>query len=106
MRRSRRYDEAANCWRQILESPICAEHVASEANEALAIHHEHRVGDLGSAQAFARRSLKNDSHPAWNEAVRRRLARIERKMERKSGRLKSETASFDFSEASDLSAEP
>jgi uncharacterized protein len=106
MRRSRRYDEAVSCWRQILESPSCAGHVASEANEALAIHHEHRVRDLDSAQTFALRSLKNDAHPAWNEAVRRRLSRIQRKMERKTERLKSEAGSFDFTETSDLSAEP
>jgi uncharacterized protein len=106
MRRSRRWDEAVSCWRQILESPSCAGHVASEANEALAIHHEHRVRDLDSAQTFALRSLKNDAHPGWNEAVRRRLARIQRKMERKTERLKSEAGSFDFIETSDLSAEP
>jgi uncharacterized protein len=106
MRRSRRYDEAVSCWRQILESPSCAGHVASEANEALAIHHEHRVRDLASAQTFALRSLKNDAHPAWNEAVRRRLDRIQRKMGRKTERLKSEAGSFDFTETSDLSAEP
>jgi uncharacterized protein YprB with RNaseH-like and TPR domain len=104
MRRSRRYDEAVSCWQQILESPGCAGHVASEANEALAIHHEHRVRDLDSAQTFAWRSLKNGGHPAWNEAVQRRLARIQRKMERKTERLKSEAASFDFT--SDLSVEP
>jgi hypothetical protein len=106
MRRSRRYDEAVSCWQQILESPCCEGHVASEANEALAIHHEHRVRDLASAHTFALRSLKNDTHPAWNEAVRRRLARIQRKMERKTERLKSEAGSFDFTETSDLSAEP
>jgi tetratricopeptide (TPR) repeat protein len=106
MRRSRRYDEAVSCWRQILESPGCARHVASEANEALAIHHEHRVRDLDSAQTFALRSLRNEAHPAWNDAVQHRLARIQRKMERKTERLKSEAGWFDFSETSDLSAEP
>jgi uncharacterized protein len=106
MRRSRRYDEAVSCWRQILESPGCAGHVASEANEALAIHHEHRVRDLDSAQSFALRSLRNEAHPAWNEAVQHRLARIQRKMERKTERVKSEAGWFDFTETSDLSAEP
>ena len=63
-------------WRVL----VARRHVASEANEALAIHHEHRVRDLDSAQAFALRSLRNEAHPAWNEAVRHRLARIQRKM--------------------------
>jgi uncharacterized protein YprB with RNaseH-like and TPR domain len=78
-RRSRRYDEAAAYWRELLELPACPPHVAREASQALAVHHEHRARDLPAAKAFALRSV--DPHmPAWNQAVQYRLARIERKM--------------------------
>ncbi len=77
-RRSRAYGEAAGYWRQILDVRGCPSHVGCEASEALAIHHEHRVRDLAAAKAFALRSLESGTH--WNEAVRYRLARIERKM--------------------------
>ena len=81
-RRSRRYEEAAARWRQVLEVPGCPPHVAREATEALAIYHEHRVRDLAAARSFALRSLEGAAQPAWNDAVRHRLARIERKIER------------------------
>jgi hypothetical protein len=78
-RRSRRYDDAAAYWRDLLDLPACPPHVAREASQALAVHHEHRVRDLPAAKAFALRSF--DSHkPAWNQAVQYRLARIERKI--------------------------
>jgi uncharacterized protein YprB with RNaseH-like and TPR domain len=78
-RRSRRYDEAAAYWRDLLELPACPPQVAREASQALAVHHEHRARDLPAARAFALRSF--DAHePVWNQAVQYRLARIERKM--------------------------
>jgi hypothetical protein len=83
LRHARRFDEAAGCWRRLLDIPGCPGQIAREANEALAIHHEHRVRDLTGAQAFALRSLAgvdDRRHPAWSQAVRHRLARIERKM--------------------------
>jgi uncharacterized protein YprB with RNaseH-like and TPR domain len=79
-RRARRYDDAAGCWRAVLDAPACPRHVAREATEALAIHHEHRVRDLAAARAFALRSLESGTRPASHAAVRHRLARIERKM--------------------------
>jgi uncharacterized protein YprB with RNaseH-like and TPR domain len=79
-RRSRRFDEAAGCWRQVLEVPGCPAPSAREATEALAIHHEHRARDLAAAKTFALKSLDEQARPAWNDAVRHRLARIERKM--------------------------
>jgi uncharacterized protein YprB with RNaseH-like and TPR domain len=100
-RRSRRFDEAADYWQQILDIGACPEDRASEASEALAIHHEHRIRDLASAQAFALRSLKKDAHPTWNEAVRHRLARIQRKMKD----LQFEASSLNFAEASDAGFE-
>jgi uncharacterized protein YprB with RNaseH-like and TPR domain len=79
-RRSRAYDEAAGYWRQLLDVRGCPRHVAREASEALAIHHEHRVRDLETAKAFALRGLEDGAKPAWNEAVRHRLDRIDRKI--------------------------
>jgi hypothetical protein len=88
-RRVRRYDEAAACWRRLLDLGGGPSRVVREASEALAIHHEHRVRDLGAARTFALRSLEHGRHPAWADAVRHRLSRIERKMERrKTGALR------------------
>jgi hypothetical protein len=86
LRRGRRYEEAATCWRELLEIPRCPRHVAREANEALAIHHEHRVRDLEAAKTFALQSLDAGENRAWRDGVRHRLARLNRKM-LASGRL-------------------
>jgi uncharacterized protein YprB with RNaseH-like and TPR domain len=80
LRRSRSYEQAAGCWRQILEVRGCPGPVAREANAALAIHHEHRVRDLAAAKDFALRSLEHVTHQRWHDAVRHRVARLERKM--------------------------
>jgi uncharacterized protein YprB with RNaseH-like and TPR domain len=82
-RRERRYDRAASWWRQLLELPYCPRSLAAEATEALAIHHEHRVRDLAAARWFALKTLETLEHVAEvprGDAVRHRLARIERKM--------------------------
>jgi hypothetical protein len=84
-RRNRRHDAAAERWRQVIDAPGCPPHMAREASEALAIHHEHRVRDLEAAKQFALKSLALKSAEAsrgaaWGDAVRHRLARIERKM--------------------------
>ena len=78
-RRQRRYERAADRWRQLLELAECPPHVAREANEALAIYHEHRARDLTSAKEFALRGVEMEA-PARGDAARHRLARIERKM--------------------------
>jgi hypothetical protein len=80
LRRSRSYEQAAGCWRQILDVRACPRHIAREASAALAIHHEHRVRDLAAAKDFALRSLEHGTHPGWHDAVRHRVARLERKM--------------------------
>jgi uncharacterized protein YprB with RNaseH-like and TPR domain len=82
LRRSRHYADAAACWRRLLEARGCPPHIAREATEALAIHHEHRERDLAAAKTFALRSLENGPRPspAWTEAVRHRVARLESKM--------------------------
>jgi hypothetical protein len=81
-RRARRYEEAAGFWRQLIDLRGCPEPIAREAAEALAVHHEHRLRDLGTAKTFALRlsRLENRLRPAWTDAVRHRLARIERKL--------------------------
>ena len=53
LRRGRRYDLAAERWRQVLDVPGCLPQISREANEALAIHHEHRVRDLDAARVAA-----------------------------------------------------
>jgi len=79
-RRSRRFDTAAEWWRQLLEVPGCSAQLRREATEALAIHHEHRDRDLTAARQFALKSLETGTEAAWGDAVRHRLARIERKL--------------------------
>jgi uncharacterized protein YprB with RNaseH-like and TPR domain len=90
-RRRREYEAAAERWRQLLDVPGCPRPAAREATEALAIHHEHRARDLAAAKTFALKSLELAPPPAWTgrggsrragggDAVRHRLARIERKL--------------------------
>jgi uncharacterized protein YprB with RNaseH-like and TPR domain len=88
LRRSRQFVDAAACWRRLLDAPACPSHVACEASEALAIHHEHRVRDLVAARTFALRSLEaveRGLQPARMGAVERRLARLARKIEQPAG---------------------
>jgi uncharacterized protein YprB with RNaseH-like and TPR domain len=100
-RRSRSYDDAAGYWRQLLDVRGCPRHVAREASEALAIHHEHRVRDLATAKAFALIGLENGTAPLSKEAMRHRLARLERKM----GRLGARGPRLAFPELSDVPPE-
>jgi len=80
LRRARQYEEAANCWQQLLEVRGCPPHIAREATDALAIHHEHRKRDLAAAKLFALRSLETGTDPARSDAARHRLARLDRKI--------------------------
>ena len=83
-RRARRYDAAAAHWRAVLDVETVSCQAAREASEALAIHHEHRARDLRTAKAFALRCLEGNEmtrETAWNQAVRHRLARLEKKMD-------------------------
>lgn len=79
-RRARRYSAAAARWTELLAVPNCPQHVAQEATEALAVHHEHRLRDLEGARAFAMRSLAAGTRERWRQNVQYRLARIERKL--------------------------
>jgi hypothetical protein len=81
-RRARCYEEAASCWRELLDIRGCPPAIVREATEALAIHHEHRVRDLPAARLFALRTLESVEglQAGWTAAVRHRLTRIDRKM--------------------------
>jgi uncharacterized protein YprB with RNaseH-like and TPR domain len=79
-RRQRRYAEAADAWQRILDLRRCPRHIAREATEALAVHHEHRLRDPRSARQFALRSLGIQASASRQHATRYRLARLERKL--------------------------
>jgi uncharacterized protein len=80
LRRLRRYEEAAVRWRALLVAPHCPPAYAREANEALAVHHEHRARDLEAARMFAVQSLTLHATPVRQQATRHRLARLDRKL--------------------------
>jgi uncharacterized protein YprB with RNaseH-like and TPR domain len=81
-RRQRRFPDAAEYWRQMLDVPGCPSHFVGEATEALAVHHEHRERDLTAARRFALLSLESGAGTgsARGDNLRHRLARIERKL--------------------------
>jgi uncharacterized protein len=79
-RRARQHADAAACWRRLVDTPGCPPRTVREATEALAVHHEHRDRDLGTAREFALRSLEVEARPAWTRAVQHRLARLDRKL--------------------------
>ena len=79
-RRQRRFFDAACAWRRILELRRCPPHIAREATEALAVHHEHRLRDPRSARQFALQSLRFEGSISRQHAVQHRLARLERKL--------------------------
>jgi uncharacterized protein len=79
-RRDRDYEEAATAWRRLLAIRRCPASLAREATEALAVHHEHRLRDLATARRFALESLQFNVSRARTDAVRHRLARIDRKL--------------------------
>jgi len=80
LRKERRYDEAAAVWRRIVDARPSRTRLLLPlerlAIEALAVHHEHREKDLALAKKFA--AALNDEN--GDEAIRRRLSRLERKM--------------------------
>ena len=83
-RRSRSHDEAASCWSELVAMRGCPPPIMHEAAEALAMHHEHRVRDLVGARRFALGSLAavaGGARPSLAQAVRHRLARLERKLD-------------------------
>ena len=89
-RRERRFAEAADSWRAIIEltdsrsvrAMARLADVRQFATEALAIHHEHRERDLDGARELALFALK-DGAGAREDGMRHRLARIDRKISEK-----------------------
>lgn len=79
-RRERRYADAASAWQQIVMLRRCPPHIAREATEALAIHHEHRLRDPETARTFALRSLQLHDSASRTQALQHRLARLDRKL--------------------------
>jgi uncharacterized protein YprB with RNaseH-like and TPR domain len=75
LRSQRRYRDAVPVWRDLVSARGACTSARAEAHEALAIQSEHRDRDLDSARRWAR-----GGRPG--EPLARRLARIERKMDR------------------------
>jgi uncharacterized protein YprB with RNaseH-like and TPR domain len=79
-RRERRYGEAADAWRLLLELRGCPSQIVREATDALAVHHEHRQRDLEAARRLALQSLQFQATASRRQAVAHRLARLNRKL--------------------------
>jgi hypothetical protein len=85
LRRQQRFDEAAATWLQLVEGarrPFSPGE--RRAAEALAIHHEHRAGDLGAARHYAE-VVKGQATGRHVADVEHRLGRIARKQEKQKG---------------------
>ena len=88
LRRERRFAEAADASRRLLDLSDSSRRRRSAllsalrqfAVEALAIHHEHRKRDYAAAKALAMRLLDGDESAARADAARHRIARLERKL--------------------------
>lgn len=93
LRRARRHHEAADVWRRLADSRTVRAVLRAEAQEALAIHHEHRDRDLEKAQQWARGALISGVGARHRTAVTHRLARLRHKItvQKESG---PETASY------------
>lgn len=79
-RRAGRVHEAAETWRELASLPRCAAALRREAREALAIYHEHRSRDLGTARALVLDVLKDDPMGRRKAEAEHRLQRLERKI--------------------------
>ena len=98
LRRVRRYQDAAVCWRTLLaetervrvrQNPVFRA-LRNFAAEALAIHHEHRDHDLPIARELALFALEEaEESGSRSDGIRHRLARLDRKLARPSDVAKS-----------------
>jgi hypothetical protein len=86
LRRERRYTDAADAWRQVLTSASSGS-TGALARQALAVHLEHRTGDLDGARTLALEALLDleEDRPRRREDLRYRLARLDRKIARRLG---------------------
>jgi uncharacterized protein YprB with RNaseH-like and TPR domain len=79
LRRQHRFGEAASAWLQLLDGarqPFST--IERRAAEALAIHHEHRAGDLAAARRYAE-VVRGQATGRLIVDVEHRLGRIARK---------------------------
>jgi uncharacterized protein len=81
-RRARMYDDAEVAWRRLLELRGSPPHVIREATDALAVHYEHRRRDPHTARSYALQSLTSEVTATREGAIRHRVARLDRKIER------------------------
>jgi uncharacterized protein YprB with RNaseH-like and TPR domain len=81
LRRQRRFEEAASAWQLVLQLGGRPQ-LLREAREALAIHHEHRGGQLEEARRHAVAGVEQAIGRGEREDFSRRLARLERKLAR------------------------
>ncbi len=79
-RRGGRVHEAAEAWRELAVLPRCAAVLRHEAKEALAIYHEHRSRDLGTARSLVLDVLSVNLEGNRKVAAEHRLRRLERKL--------------------------
>jgi uncharacterized protein YprB with RNaseH-like and TPR domain len=93
LRRARRHQEAVDVWRRLANARTVRAVLRAEAQEALAIHYEHRDRDLEAAQQWATGALIGGAGARHRTAVNHRLARLRRKItvQKESG---PETASY------------
>jgi uncharacterized protein len=93
-RRDRRFADAADCWRRLLDVQQGKSGRRSEllaplrqyAVEALAVHHEHRERDYEGAKELTLRLLDECDEGSFRlkaEATKHRLTRLEKKIARK-----------------------
>ena len=79
-RRAGRVHEAAEAWQQLAHLPRCPGMLRREAREALAIYHEHRSRDFGTARDLVLDVLREGAEGHHRAAVEHRLRRLERKI--------------------------
>ena len=79
-RRGGRVHEAAEAWRELAVLPRCAAVLRHEAKEALAIYHEHRSRDLGTARSLVLDVLSGNLEGNRKVAAEHRLQRLDRKL--------------------------
>jgi uncharacterized protein len=80
LRSQRRYDEAAAHWTELTGLRGCRLGLKHEAEEALAIHFEHRRRDLERAQGWAQRARAAELTRSGLDRLDRRLERLKRKL--------------------------
>jgi uncharacterized protein YprB with RNaseH-like and TPR domain len=79
-RRARRFEQAAECWHELLSIRGCPAAIRREAAEALAIHSEHRLRDFAAARAYVVDRFGEWPAGRKRQAIEYRLRRLERKI--------------------------